>query len=475
MSSFCSMLLDRGAATLQQLDACAINQALHGGDFGTNLIQLGALKENALQRLLSDFHELPVGPQGKLEPPDENLSQLLPKEMARRYRVFPIKRTRRTLHVATSGPLEPDAEKELRNAVGLQLRPVLVTPLRLAEALWRYGDLPPTAQIKAIIEQLAGRQHAASESRTSAAMTAPYRRMSERPDGIRPSIRQPAGGQGAKRESVPPQTLDGIGPRSARPTPPPPSLSRLTPPPLSSSETSPLSSSETLPLSSSETLPPLTESAAQGPRPPMRDTSPWTDSPDSIEEAPLSIGSEFSHSLPPPGGGESNDDGHTFRHRGPFTIRQAELAANQAREVQTILEVVARFARQYFERTMLFTVHGERAELRMGHAVPGNMSSFRVDLANPSLFRRAFEDCHAIVDGLGHDGVDAVLRSQLGLGDTAAPVALVPLSIRGRVVALLWGDDGSPGVDRDAVLAMTAFVESAAAEIARIILTAKKS
>jgi len=460
------MLLERGAVTVQQLGACAANQALHGGDFGTNLLQLGTLKENALQRLLSDFHELPVGPQGKLPSPDEDLAGLLPKQMARRYRVFPIKRTRRTLHVATSDPLEPDAEKELRNTVGLQLRAVLVTPVRLAEALWRYSELVPTAQFQMVIERLAGRQHTQPEPQgTLPLSSAPYRRMSERPDGIRPSTRQPAihHVHGARGDSVPPQTLDGVGPRSSgRPTPPPPSLSRLDEPPASST--------------TSETLPPrlpVSPPGAREARPPARDTSPWTDSPDSIEEAPLSIGTEFSHSLPPPN--EAGDDSvRTFRHRGPFTVRQAELAANQAREVQTVLEVVARFARQYFERTMLFTVQGGRAELRMGHGVLGDMRSFRVDLANPSLLRRAFEDCHAVVDGLGHDGVDAVLRTQLQLGDTAARVAVVPLSMRGRVVAMLWGDDGVPGVDRDAVLAVTAFVESAAAEIARIILTTKQ-
>ena len=56
-----------------------------------------------------------------------------------------------------------------------------------------------------------------------------------------------------------------------------------------------------------------------------------------------------------------------------------------------------------------------------------------------------------------------------------ARVAVVPLSIRERVVALFYGDDRDIGVDRSAVADVTDFTEICAAEITRLVIARKKS
>src|SRR5690606_32015303 len=102
-------------------------------------------------RLLSEFYEIPIGPQGRLPELSEELAELLPPETARRFGVYPVKRTRRTLHVAVAQPLDAETEKRLRSTVGLQVKPVVVTPLRLAEALSRCG-LPMSQRDKRLVE-----------------------------------------------------------------------------------------------------------------------------------------------------------------------------------------------------------------------------------------------------------------------------------------------------------------------------------
>jgi hypothetical protein len=58
---------------------------------------------------------------------------------------------------------------------------------------------------------------------------------------------------------------------------------------------------------------------------------------------------------------------------------------------------------------------------------------------------------------------------------TDARVAVVPLSIRDRVVALFYGDDRTEGVDRSAVADVTDFTEICSAEITKLIIARKKS
>jgi hypothetical protein len=53
-------------------------------------------------------------------------------------------------------------------------------------------------------------------------------------------------------------------------------------------------------------------------------------------------------------------------------------------------------------------------------------------------------------------------------------VAVVPLCIRERVVAMFYGDERNDGVDRDAVADVTDFTEICAGEVTRIILDRKR-
>ncbi len=52
------------------------------------------------------------------------------------------------------------------------------------------------------------------------------------------------------------------------------------------------------------------------------------------------------------------------RRKGPFTLATAEQALAAVGSSEEVLGVLFDFAQQYFEYTVLFTVHGERAEGR---------------------------------------------------------------------------------------------------------------
>jgi hypothetical protein len=367
--------------------------------------------------------------------------------------------------------------------------------------------------------------------------TPPYRRMSEHPEGILPSSRQPKTRRTPTAETAPPDTLDGLGPSSsavpesvaARPEDPLPSTIsdriQRSEPPTTKQEGKRISTqpydnkSSSAPPAPSDAGPDSeTASAPDGPpadgdgvdhheaaRPSdneaasstldsetveedddgkpaeddsdgKRDTQPWRDDePDSIEEPTVSLRGEFSRSLseaPPTDEAKIHEDHRAFRHRGPFTRAQAELAVSQAHDIQSVLEVLVRYARQFFERTVLLTVQGEFASLRLAHGLGAKLASFRVRLDAPSVMREAFQSGDPVVRPLARDGIDGFIKRELAVGDRR--VAVIPLSIRERTVAMFYGDDRDDGVDRDAVADVTDFTEICAQEVTRIIVRKKR-
>ncbi|WP_438029482.1 hypothetical protein [Sorangium sp. So ce233] len=164
------------------------------------------------------------------------------------------------------------------------------------------------------------------------------------------------------------------------------------------------------------------------------------------------------------------------RRKGPFTLAMAEqeLAAVDASEA--VLAVLFDFAQQYFEYTVLFTVHGERAEGRNA-AGPGaereRVAKIAVPFDRPSVLARARALRAPLVTALAGSAPDAELQRELGREVHAAAVAVVPVVVRGRVVALIYGDDGATSVELSSIGDLIALAGIAAAVLERLILRKK--
>ncbi|XXT23526.1 hypothetical protein WME94_18480 [Sorangium sp. So ce429] len=164
------------------------------------------------------------------------------------------------------------------------------------------------------------------------------------------------------------------------------------------------------------------------------------------------------------------------RRKGPFTLAMAEqeLAAVDASEA--VLAVLFDFAQQYFEYTVLFTVHGERAEGRNA-AGPGaereRVAKIAVPLDRPCVLARARTLRAPLVTALAGSAPDAELQRELGRAVQAAAVAVVPVVVRGRVVALVYGDDGASSVELSSIGDLIALAGVAATVLERLILRKK--
>jgi len=507
MQTFSTLILEREMASEDEVERAISHQALHGGHLGTNLMELGIVPEKDLQELLGEIHDLPLGPEGKLPPVRPKLEARLPKEVARRYRVVPLRVTPERLDIATCGPLHPKVASELAAIAGLEIQPLLVTPLRLHEGLHRWCGLPITERERWLLDALAsGRSPSRERSVTlrnkAAALfpaAAPYRRMSEHPDGITPSSRQPdplrVDDLGRRHTSTRP---DGLG-DSEEPGTLQPGASR--PSSIGSDSPSHAPESSMIPSSSPPGSVPSTSQAPPSDYPDdghnritrpytegdgeegevgdeeesKRDTQPWRDdAPDG--DGPMSMPSEFRSSLsdtPPSKEAKMQEEHRRFRHRGPFTRAQAELAVSQAPDVHYLLEILLRYARQFFERCIVFVVTDTRADLRLAYGFGMELATLSLPLEHDGLLAEAFTTGDPVVRPLAKDGMDALLRQKLRI-ESDPRVAAIPLCIRERVVALFYGDDRGEGVDRSAVADVTDFTEICAGEVTRIIIHRKR-
>src|SRR5690348_8753904 len=88
--------------------------------------------DDAILHALSDRFHIRIAEPG---PPDTGLRDAVPEQLARRYRVLPLRRTDSFLELATANPFDIDAEKALAFATGREIRLLLLAPSRIAEKL----------------------------------------------------------------------------------------------------------------------------------------------------------------------------------------------------------------------------------------------------------------------------------------------------------------------------------------------------
>ncbi|WP_437768190.1 HEAT repeat domain-containing protein [Sorangium sp. So ce281] len=166
------------------------------------------------------------------------------------------------------------------------------------------------------------------------------------------------------------------------------------------------------------------------------------------------------------------------RRKGPFTLAMAEQALAAVGSSEEVLGVLFDFAQQYFEYTVLFTVHGERAEGRNASG-PGaereRVTKITVPFERPSALARARALRAPVVTAVAGSAPDAELQRELGRKVHAAAVAVVPIVVRGRVVALVYGDDGATSVELSSIGDLIALAGIAATVLERLILRKKQN
>jgi hypothetical protein len=420
--SLSSLIVQREIATIRQVEEALSRQVLYGGDLITNLLEVAQLDEKVLLTAAADLVGLVPAPFGVLPPPDAKARSLVPVEMVTERSVYP-------LHMSDDGeqvvviiaePLSAEEEEQLMFALGVPVVQRLGAHVRIREAVAReYGT---------VIERRLGRLLA---------------RM-----------------RGDK--TVPAGSLPPLAARS--PSGPPPSMKSRT------------STSAGFPAGSIE---PDAVIAVGTPIDVGTPTDVQNLPPVVPNDAPTA-----KYNALPDGGATLRQSGSPApapvrparRRRGPLPFEAARLEMEAIADRDGLLDLFFDFARQYFEYAALFIVHGDIAEGRESFgagATRERVVGIGVPLDMPGMLASARDAKEPVLLVPNRVGLDAVLLADLERTRVRLEVIIVPVVVRGRAVALLFGDSGENAVERSLVADVITFAKLAGQSFERLILKKK--
>ena len=131
-------LVGQGVISREQLEQALQAQVVCGGRLGTNMIELGLFELDQLAEYLAALSDFPVAPAEWVETPDPKALLLLPRDIAELYGVLPLHVEAMTLHVAMLDPGNARQLGALTRATGRSIEPYLLPELRLLYGLERH-------------------------------------------------------------------------------------------------------------------------------------------------------------------------------------------------------------------------------------------------------------------------------------------------------------------------------------------------
>ncbi len=138
MAKLGEMLVRNGLITRGQLDEALKNQVIFGGRLGTNLIEMGLLSEDQLGPFLAKAAGVSyVQPQQLMNIPPEVL-EILPREIAEKHQVIPLRIEGRRLYLAMANPSDYRTIDEIAFRTGYIIKPALSPEVRLQLAMEKY-------------------------------------------------------------------------------------------------------------------------------------------------------------------------------------------------------------------------------------------------------------------------------------------------------------------------------------------------
>ncbi len=134
-----AILLQEGHITADQISKALARQRTNGHRLGYNLIELGFVDPRTIREVLE--HQLGVkGIELATIETDPSVLKVIPREIARRYEVFPIRRQGDTIVLAMCNPVDWMAVDDLKFLTGYEIEPLLADEYSIMEAIEAHYD-----------------------------------------------------------------------------------------------------------------------------------------------------------------------------------------------------------------------------------------------------------------------------------------------------------------------------------------------
>jgi len=131
-------LIKNSIITRDQLKKALERQVIFGGRIGSNIIELGFVKEQDMLSFLSTYFKVPAVKVADLSAIDPEVIATITAEIADKYKMLPFKKDRNRLHAAMLDPRSLSTVDELRFLIGIDVVPYAITELRLLYCLEKY-------------------------------------------------------------------------------------------------------------------------------------------------------------------------------------------------------------------------------------------------------------------------------------------------------------------------------------------------
>jgi type II secretion system (T2SS) protein E len=405
------LLLQENLVTPQALEEALESQVVHGGRLGTNLVELGLLSEQDLARVLGKQHNV-ASASGEMTP-DPRALELVDLNEADEKDFLPMRVDATRMSVAVINPEDIATLDALAFKTGKRVVPVVIPEFRMNQLQRRYCKAframraidmnavrPTRAQQEAQKEAAKGEDLMSEEEFQSLYAQALTGGKSVGEEPVLDLVE-------AVEEEVPAPIVQGY---AEVPVPP------VAPPPL-----------ETLPELMVPEAPLLEEAPAMAPPPvPPVPVVPPVAPARPRPRVPVAPVPE----VPPT----------------PLTFAEAQAELSRSSDREQVATTVLRFALGKWKRCLLLSVQGNLVTgwRGMGQGVrEAAVKRMGIGLQGPGTFRLVRDTCSHYVGPVRRDAGSGLFYKLLG-GDYPTTAVILPLLVRGKLVHMLYVDNG-PG------------------------------
>ncbi len=445
MATLTSLLARDGVVPLDVIEHALQRQVLEGGEIDTAVLELTSVAENVLASYRAASYGLPPVSRQELERADATLAAALPKALALEHGVVVIARDDKTLVLAAVWPLRAAAIEQIAQATGLTPSLRIGTELRTHAALARcYGEVLPR-RLARLCERLDSESPGATLDVRPPAQPSepPWRERISTPRPPRlPSQVHGEEGEAGKAAEPPAQDDASVSARRKQRA----DDEDVLPPPVRVVQVVRLGGS----LRPSET----------------RSVAGTRSNPK--QEAKGPVLPSFP-SLPPRPFNPLRVGRISAAPRGPLTQSQAMELLGRAQDRDRVLDAFFSFARQYFACAVLFALREERLLGLEASGLP-ELDVRALDLSVPrtgSIQATVLERGARVLD-LTATPADLALAEALSRTH-AQPCAVIPIAIRQRIVAVLYGDRGGEALQLEELTPLLQTLPTVSTAFERII------
>ena len=165
------LLVEQGLVDEKTLGEALQRQVIFGGRLGTNLLEMGAVGEEDLLKLLALQYSIPYAKAHHFEQVPQEVLDSVPKELLTEYRIFPLALDGHRLTLAMTDPHKLDIVDEVAFKTNMVVQPVIASEVRIVDGLEKYYGIRREARYIAVSEKVADEQRRISHPSEVAAAT----------------------------------------------------------------------------------------------------------------------------------------------------------------------------------------------------------------------------------------------------------------------------------------------------------------